>query len=274
MPAFTFEKISPPLRRGPLPPIAKKQRGVIVQILDRFVEARVKRKCARRRVVMRQPPSQENSAGFRIFQRQPCAATGCSSLRSGCCRRGPVRARDRRRSRLAPDAAAARQDDQRRRRQCRAIGVAICRSGLARMLASTRSNGPRCANSGAAESGGADRLHQIARAIEPRVVARDRDRQRIDVARQHRSIAAPWPPLSPARRCRCRGRARAAGDAPSARDRAAAGSRAWCRGGRCRTPAPPRSRCRACWAGPWRGRAGRARRSARRGPGPVLPGSP
>jgi hypothetical protein len=43
MPAFTFEKISPPIRRGPVPPIAKKQRGVIVQILDRFVEARVKR---------------------------------------------------------------------------------------------------------------------------------------------------------------------------------------------------------------------------------------
>ena len=43
MPAFTFEKISPPLRRGPIPPIAKKQRGVIVQILDRFVETRVKR---------------------------------------------------------------------------------------------------------------------------------------------------------------------------------------------------------------------------------------
>jgi hypothetical protein len=43
MPAFTFEKISPPLRRGPIPPIAKKQRGIIVQVLDRFVEARVKR---------------------------------------------------------------------------------------------------------------------------------------------------------------------------------------------------------------------------------------
>jgi hypothetical protein len=43
MPAFTFEKISPPIRRGPIPAIAKKQRGVIVQILDRFVEARVKR---------------------------------------------------------------------------------------------------------------------------------------------------------------------------------------------------------------------------------------
>jgi hypothetical protein len=43
MPVFTFEKISPPARRGPLPPIVKKQRGVIVAILDRFVEARVRR---------------------------------------------------------------------------------------------------------------------------------------------------------------------------------------------------------------------------------------
>jgi hypothetical protein len=43
MPVFTFEKISPPVRRGPIAPIAKKQRGVIVQILDRFVEARVRR---------------------------------------------------------------------------------------------------------------------------------------------------------------------------------------------------------------------------------------
>jgi len=43
MPVFTFEKISPPTRRGPIPPIVKKQRGVIVQILGRFVEARVKR---------------------------------------------------------------------------------------------------------------------------------------------------------------------------------------------------------------------------------------
>jgi hypothetical protein len=44
MPAFTVEKISPPTQRGPISPVAnKKQRGVIVQILDRFVEARVKR---------------------------------------------------------------------------------------------------------------------------------------------------------------------------------------------------------------------------------------
>jgi hypothetical protein len=49
MPAFTFEKISPPVRRGPIPPIAKKQRGVIVQILDRFVEARVKRSLKKKR---------------------------------------------------------------------------------------------------------------------------------------------------------------------------------------------------------------------------------
>jgi len=49
MPAFTFEKISPPagsgqMLRTPIAPVAnKKQRGVIVQMLDRFVEARVKR---------------------------------------------------------------------------------------------------------------------------------------------------------------------------------------------------------------------------------------
>jgi hypothetical protein len=43
MPAFTFEKISPPVRRGPIPPIVKKQRGLIAQVLESFVEARVKR---------------------------------------------------------------------------------------------------------------------------------------------------------------------------------------------------------------------------------------
>ena len=53
MPAFTFEKISPPVRRGPLPPIAKKQRGVIVKILDRFVEARVKRTSRKKGVIAR-----------------------------------------------------------------------------------------------------------------------------------------------------------------------------------------------------------------------------
>jgi hypothetical protein len=48
MPAFTFEKISPekispPANRGPIPATSQKQRGIIVQILDRFVETRVKR---------------------------------------------------------------------------------------------------------------------------------------------------------------------------------------------------------------------------------------
>ena len=43
MPAFTFEKISPPVRRAPIPPIVKKQRGLIVQVLESFVEARVKK---------------------------------------------------------------------------------------------------------------------------------------------------------------------------------------------------------------------------------------
>jgi hypothetical protein len=43
MPAFIFEKISPPVRRGPIPPIVKKQRGLIAQVLGSFVAARVKK---------------------------------------------------------------------------------------------------------------------------------------------------------------------------------------------------------------------------------------
>ena len=44
MPAFTFEKISSRVRRGSPAAAAKKQRGVIFQILDRFAEARLRRK--------------------------------------------------------------------------------------------------------------------------------------------------------------------------------------------------------------------------------------
>jgi hypothetical protein len=54
MPAFTFEKISPPTDRGSVQPTAnsntttnnnstKKQRRLIVQILDRLAEARVRK---------------------------------------------------------------------------------------------------------------------------------------------------------------------------------------------------------------------------------------
>ncbi|HET7886816.1 MAG TPA: hypothetical protein VFL62_11365 [Bradyrhizobium sp.] len=47
MPVFTFEKISPPIDRVPsAQPAAEKPRSVIVQFLDRFVEARVKRMAA------------------------------------------------------------------------------------------------------------------------------------------------------------------------------------------------------------------------------------
>ncbi len=57
MPAFTFEKISPPVRGGPIPSIEQKQRGVIVQMLDRFVEARVKRtKRGEKGVIARHEP--------------------------------------------------------------------------------------------------------------------------------------------------------------------------------------------------------------------------
>jgi hypothetical protein len=57
MPAFTFEKISPPENPGPIPPVAnKKQRGVVVKMLDRFAEARVKRSLrAEKGVIARNP---------------------------------------------------------------------------------------------------------------------------------------------------------------------------------------------------------------------------
>jgi hypothetical protein len=59
MPSFTFEKISPPVRQGPIPPVAnKKQRGVIIKMLDRFVEARVKRTLKEEKgVIARNRPS-------------------------------------------------------------------------------------------------------------------------------------------------------------------------------------------------------------------------
>jgi hypothetical protein len=61
MPSFTFEKISPPVRRGPLPPIETKQRGLIVQLLDRFAKARVKRSVRRAKgaITRHQPKSAE-----------------------------------------------------------------------------------------------------------------------------------------------------------------------------------------------------------------------
>ena len=96
MPAFTFEKISPPVRRGPIPSIEKKQHGVIVQILDRFVEARVKRtlRVKKKGVLAVNAQAVDSSIrSQRILQSQnrfPLlrntrqgirAAAGCSSLR-------------------------------------------------------------------------------------------------------------------------------------------------------------------------------------------------
>ena len=44
MPAFTFEKISPPARRAPAGTTPKKKaRGLISQMIDRFAERRARR---------------------------------------------------------------------------------------------------------------------------------------------------------------------------------------------------------------------------------------
>ncbi len=63
MPAFTFEKISPPERPAPVGDatenaVVRKQRGVIVQMLDRLVEARVKRTLREKKgVIVRGEPT-------------------------------------------------------------------------------------------------------------------------------------------------------------------------------------------------------------------------
>lgn len=43
MPAFTFEKISPPVRRAPSATTPEKPRGVFSQMVDRFAERRRRR---------------------------------------------------------------------------------------------------------------------------------------------------------------------------------------------------------------------------------------
>ncbi len=51
MPAFMFEKISPPIHQsGNIPAVAiKEPRGVIVQMLDRLAESRLQREARRAR---------------------------------------------------------------------------------------------------------------------------------------------------------------------------------------------------------------------------------
>jgi hypothetical protein len=57
MPAFSFEKLSPPARRVSNAPAAnKKRRGVISSMLDRLVEARGKRGVKERTVSARKTP--------------------------------------------------------------------------------------------------------------------------------------------------------------------------------------------------------------------------
>jgi hypothetical protein len=59
MPAFSFEKIKPPASDGPVPPAAKQHRSVLVQLLDRLVETRLKRTLDEESAVAReQKPSE------------------------------------------------------------------------------------------------------------------------------------------------------------------------------------------------------------------------
>ncbi|MCP3387525.1 hypothetical protein NLM27_01855 [Bradyrhizobium sp. CCGB12] len=52
MPSFTFEKISPPVRRGPTA-LPKKPRGLISQMIDRFAARRARRRLPDERAIRR-----------------------------------------------------------------------------------------------------------------------------------------------------------------------------------------------------------------------------
>lgn len=62
MPAFMFEKISPPVHPDPVP-VADKQGGIVRQILHRVAEARVKRtrRAASPAIVSRQQAPSDQS---------------------------------------------------------------------------------------------------------------------------------------------------------------------------------------------------------------------
>lgn len=53
MPSFTFEKISPPVRRAPAATSPKKPRGLISQMIDRFAERRARRALRSERAISR-----------------------------------------------------------------------------------------------------------------------------------------------------------------------------------------------------------------------------
>ena len=60
MPVFTFEKISPPIRRASsAAPAPEKPRGVLTQLLDRLAEARGRRRFSAEQA--RQPQSRRQA---------------------------------------------------------------------------------------------------------------------------------------------------------------------------------------------------------------------
>jgi hypothetical protein len=58
MPAFTFEKISPPVRRGPAATPPKKPRGLISQMIDRLAERRARRTLQQRAMRRDEKPAE------------------------------------------------------------------------------------------------------------------------------------------------------------------------------------------------------------------------
>ncbi len=58
MPAFMFEKIAPPVPHGPVSG-TKAHRGILIKLLDRLVEARIKRTVREEKAAI---PSEQKSS--------------------------------------------------------------------------------------------------------------------------------------------------------------------------------------------------------------------
>ena len=63
MPAFTFEKISPPLRGAPTAAAPRKPRGLISQMIDRVAERRARRTLQDERAKRRDEKPAEQGGG-------------------------------------------------------------------------------------------------------------------------------------------------------------------------------------------------------------------
>ena len=190
------------------------------------------------------------------YETRAAARLPCRPPAGGTAQRRPAVDRRSRRSRTRPQPRCAASTTGSCRRSnpdsiarppgasARARSRAISASGRARIFA--RPDRTATAHRAAAVARRTRRAPARATPLRRSVMARDRDRARIDVARQRPCGAAASRRRSRGCRCRCRYRAGGESAAAAPGRRAPAGSRGSRDARRCRTRSPRRSRWRCC----------------------------